>query len=376
MKTIFTIFLCLLGVTVIFAQEQPAAKISEKDFFLSEMDSTATYFTYTSEDQIASATTQKRDASGTWYNVAKADYTYNNADQITEVAISDWSVVTGSWQNKERRQFSYTAGGELEVNLYQLWDGAWVDFNRATYYFNLPGELADSMILQHWNSTSTAWEPEGRWVYTWNSSDLLERQIYSTMYNATEWQVLSRDTMTYTAFGEIAQSVHAIYLAPQWISSSRMTYTYNADELLTQTDIQNYNTQAGTWQGIQRITYTYNPDNSLHQEILSSFDEALGSYVPFSRDTYFYGAYFLGLDEEAFATVEVFPNPTQADVQIRFEQATTAELILTDLQGKTLSATAVSGLTATISLESLPAGTYLLNIRSGNQNGVRRIVKL
>lgn len=380
MKSIFTIFLCLQGVTVLFAQEQPAAMIHETGIAPWGADSTITFFTYTPAQQIASSTIQKRNDSGGWENLRKTSYTYNNAGQLTEMTLSQWWDNTG-WRNTERHLLSYTTNGWLEIDLTQNWGwlDSWIDDSRLVTYYNQYEAGADSMVLMGWNSATETWMRQGRWAYSWDISNLLLQQIHSTMDSDGEWKIRDRDTIMYTAFGEIAQTLHSTYdenLAQPWVHADRQTNTYNAAELLTLVEMEHYSTNTNSWIGGPRITYTYHPDNSKNQEIYFWFNEELGAFVPSTRYTWVYGDYFLGLSETAFAAGEVFPNPTQADVQIRFEQVTTAELILTDLQGKILSTQAVSGVTATIPLEAFPAGTYLLNIRSGNQNGVRRIAKL
>ena len=373
MKTIFTICFWLCGTAAVFGQQQSAALIHE-EALLTNPDSTLVFYTYTSANLVASVTTQHLEG-GNWKNKTQTLYTYNILDLLTESIEFDWNVGEQAWLNSRRNTRTYTAGGELLTNLNQDWgSNDWVNDTREIYYFST-AELPDSSIGMMWNGADE-WQFTNKAFYDWNAAGLLEDAIYSVFID-NAWRPNSRLTNTYTAFDALDVSTRYVYYNPQtWVPYARETNVYNADEQLTELQIETYYAETENWVYNFRVSYTYNGDGTLHQEIYANFDEALSFFVPVARNTYFYGDYALGLGEEAFATVDIFPNPTQADVQIRFEQATTAELILTDLQGKTLSATAVSGLTATISLEVLPAGTYLLNIRSGNQNGVRRIVKL
>jgi len=375
MKTIFTIFLCLPGFTVLFAQEQPAAVIHESNLDTTFTDSTIIFYTYTATDKPGTTTTQRLDDSGNWQNQVRSVYSYDNADRLTQIMTSDWSVGEQAWLDARRNTITYTPSGQRAINLLQtygtnVWgDNEWYNYNREIWHYSTE-EMADSMSFMMWNADT--WESTYKWVYTWNG-DLLMEDVFFVFAEGV-WKLNSKINNTYTAFDAPEVATRYLYTDNTWVPFDRHTYDYNGEQLsMIRTEF--YNAGPGMWIYAYRRRMDYHADGILHQQIYEVYDGDNNPFIVLYRDTYFYGPYALGFGEEAFAIAEVFPNPTQADVQIRFEQATVAELILTDLQGKTLSATAVSGMTATVSLSALPAGTYLLNVTNGSQSATKRIVK-
>lgn len=89
-----------------------------------------------------------------------------------------------------------------------------------------------------------------------------------------------------------------------------------------------------------------------------------------------------GLEESLLSrSLEVYPNPTAGEVNIRFETegSESAEIRILDLSGKLVYRSEARDLNGVysdnLSLEQLAKGTYLLKIQSGSMQAVRRIVK-
>lgn len=76
-------------------------------------------------------------------------------------------------------------------------------------------------------------------------------------------------------------------------------------------------------------------------------------------------------------TVTAFPNPVAATLHVDWSvmEGKNVQLELRDLQGRTLHRTAASGQTADIDMARLPAGVYLLTVRTDAQQATLRILK-
>jgi PKD repeat protein len=88
----------------------------------------------------------------------------------------------------------------------------------------------------------------------------------------------------------------------------------------------------------------------------------------------------LGIEEEGLSSISIAPNPVAAgsDVKIAVESSTQpVELVLTDINGKTISTFHVEASSAaqTVSIPmNVAKGCYLLNAIQGNSRGTHRVV--
>jgi hypothetical protein len=372
MKRTFTLLVCLLGMSAIHAQ-QPSAMLQETRQMDGSRDSVITWYTYTADEQVETSITQRLDEVGNWQNLLKMDFTYDNAGNKLEEIQADWYAPDNAWRNLSRITNTYTADNQLETALTEMWTGTWdLDYKTVSYFNGVTG-LKDSTIHLDW--LNMAWQPIGKEAFSYNADEMLVQAVIFQR-NANSWVPNDRYTYTYTDFGEIAGMLNEIYYTINtWVGVRRETYTYNTDEQLVVVVTEGYDAQNTNWYQTSRSELEYNSDGTRNFVVMYLFDEALGQFVPMVRITYFYDE-FLGLEESEFAALEVYPNPTQDFVQIRFAQPTTTDLTLTDLQGKTIATQSGVAQLQIFSLQALPAGTYLLTIRSGVQVQTKQLVKM
>lgn len=76
-----------------------------------------------------------------------------------------------------------------------------------------------------------------------------------------------------------------------------------------------------------------------------------------------------------FELISVFPNPANENLTVKWEGQTDFDLKLTDLTGKIICMKNASGMNAVeLSVSDLPKGIYLLEMRSGEELVVRKVV--
>ena len=73
--------------------------------------------------------------------------------------------------------------------------------------------------------------------------------------------------------------------------------------------------------------------------------------------------------------LSIYPNPFSAQINLNFEKHSTYEMIILDLLGKEMLSTTVTGIRNSISTSSLPCGTYILQVKSSDGIGIKKIVK-
>lgn len=75
--------------------------------------------------------------------------------------------------------------------------------------------------------------------------------------------------------------------------------------------------------------------------------------------------------------MSVFPNPTQDELQVVFQQPLeNAEIKLFNLSGKLLLSTPISATNMSISINAYPAGEYVLIIQDGQRLKQWKVVKM
>jgi Secretion system C-terminal sorting domain len=80
------------------------------------------------------------------------------------------------------------------------------------------------------------------------------------------------------------------------------------------------------------------------------------------------------VDARATDAFAVFPNPTGGAITLSFATDGAHVLLFCDAQGRVLRSERVSGASATLSLEDLPRGLYLLR-EAGSENAVRVVME-
>lgn len=140
------------------------------------------------------------------------------------------------------------------------------------------------------------------------------------------------------------------------------------------------------------ITGSHNWSNAANQRndenTLIIYDEEVANlffqdWVKIFRDNGGVDIINLGVDQPQISRslmATIFPNPTQGNVVVELDQVPTAtfSIIITDMQGRSLYAHTPGrdmGSRFELPTEHLPAGTYILHIRSGNDHRTAKLIK-
>lgn len=91
----------------------------------------------------------------------------------------------------------------------------------------------------------------------------------------------------------------------------------------------------------------------------------------------------ISIEENALSrSLEIYPNPTHENINVVFDarSAQSAVVYLSDMTGKVLFSKGYNNMngefTGEISLENLPKGTYILNVKTDGLSAQRRIIKI
>lgn len=370
MKITFTLLLFFLFALPMLHGQQLIQTIDED---LSGIwDSTITYHVYGQDSRKAYSIKTHLEESGDWENQFKYSYTYDNAGNVQQMQTDIWQ--NSSWLPDTRVSNTYNADNAQTLALTEQWDGAWSEVGKQESYYNATTELIDSAIVSIWNANDVVWAPVARVVYVYDAADL-PATITRFTRSGSVWEPLSRTT--YTAYNTSEQAlayIDAIWLGNAWTDARRTTNEWQ-DEQLYRATMDNWDADLEDWEQASRFTRFYNADGTDDVQVYQEYQLNSGQWLDSRRTKFIYGTAWLGLSETAFSTLNVYPNPAHEFVQITFGQAEAAAFTLTDLQGKIMLAAPVSDEVQKVSLQGLPAGTYLLNVTNGGQSATKRIVK-
>lgn len=84
---------------------------------------------------------------------------------------------------------------------------------------------------------------------------------------------------------------------------------------------------------------------------------------------------YVGMDEQLFSEIEIYPNPTSGLFQISNPGNLNLEIEITDLQSKRILNTTLDSTTKSINLESCTPGVYFVKLYNASSQMIYRIIK-
>jgi hypothetical protein len=84
---------------------------------------------------------------------------------------------------------------------------------------------------------------------------------------------------------------------------------------------------------------------------------------------------YVGVDEQLFSEIEIYPNPTSGLFQISNPGNVTLEIEITDIQSKSILNTTLDSTTKSINLDSCTPGVYFVKLYNASSQMIYRIIK-
>lgn len=407
------------------------------------VNDTKIIYTYDASCLASSTLVQDWDeTSSTWVNALLTSYTYNSNNLVSEELSQTWDVATSSWDDAERKTNTYDGSNKLlsytiEINFL----GTWTLFLQTTYSYDasnyidsiltqsaFPPPLQNStlavytnnsdgtpsqIVIQTWNLVTSAWDNSLRNTFTYNASAQQLTQLIQ-QWQTNAWVNFDSTTFTYNGSGMLISSLTQRWNGSSWDDDSRSTYTYATSctlplKLISFTASENENIIQLNWQTAEEInTSHFNIQRSVDGIHFSSIgninakggssqtnsysytdiadkiigDKAYYRLQMFDKDGKFTYSKIVPVTLELFAgKIKVYPNPVKDQLYILFnmQNATKAELRITDAAGKTIHTqrltTAQSNNAASVNVSSLKQGVYYLQIITDNGVQKTRFIK-
>lgn len=163
----------------------------------------------------------------TWQNVLKNQIFYDCNGKVSDGNSLLWNNESQEWQNNSRYIYNYNATGERTVELHMLWsDTAYV----YSYRFMNEYENGRMIVRELQYFTSEQWEPDIKYIYTYNENNQKIHDITLRMnHNTQEWESFDKKEHFYE---ENLKTIQINYeqdsIVPDaWQEKSKYLFIYN-----------------------------------------------------------------------------------------------------------------------------------------------------
>lgn len=349
-------------------------------------------YEYDSNSNLISVTGFEWDL-GVWKIYNKTTYTYNASNKAIEEVYQEWNSTTNTLENVSKDSYTYTSGKPTEIVYYEWTNPNWVLKDKTVITYNI-NNLPDGALSYIWDGMQ--WVNDSRYSTTYNSNNKLTEDL-GEKWTSSNWVNDYKTIYAYDTNNKLVTSRLSLrdVFNTTWVEDNRIDYTLDANGNRITT------TYSGSFDS--KLEYSYDT-SSLMASFTNPFKDKTGidyfaedfphvnkvlgyneyrydtqtsSFVINGRTTYNYSnSITLGTENvvKANFAVTVFPNPTTDFVYIQNSSNTEIDNVLViDITGKTVLQQEGNG--ATLNIEKLSAGIYILQASSGNEKYQTKFIK-
>ncbi|OSZ78175.1 hypothetical protein CAP35_07905 [Chitinophagaceae bacterium IBVUCB1] len=175
---------------------------------------------------------------------------------------------SGSYANFYKHSYTYNAQGYM---LTHLWEnpvpaitGPWTNYQKETYTYDANNNIIEQ-LYQNWNTTTSTWDNNIRYVNTYTGSNLTNSLRQS--WNGTAWVAINEDSYTY-AGGNLITKLFRTWDVSAWKNYSRSTYSYYGSGKLKADSMEQWYPHLNNWRNQTKTTHTYNAANATDSILL------------------------------------------------------------------------------------------------------------
>lgn len=331
---------------------------------------------------------------GAWGNISKTTFSYNSSDDVTGVLNKFW--MDTAWTDFANVIYSYDVDGNNNEMTSQMWaGGSWMDASTTTNTYNSDDLITSSVtvnnlmsvntgritytydadnnntetVVESWDLGTSAWINGSKMTATFNADNLVTESVQQVWDNAWVNQVKSINT--YNASNLISEAISQVWNGTSWEDGTKVVQSYDANDM--NTGSESFSWDGSSWELVGNAIPTYNSADLLYQ-MVSQVEDSAGVISNSIRMTFTY-TNGVGLTEMNGVEVNIYPNPTSDFVSIELENDGYTQIILSNMEGKTVHLSTTSTSTSTIDIRELAQGVYNLNIVKNGRTISRQIVK-
>jgi len=312
-------------------------------------------------------------SSGVWTDNLQVLNTNNSNGTVDNSIGQMWSG--GSWSDYSKTTYSYTTSNLTETKTTQIYEsGTWLNDSKHTFTYD-SNDNNTVVLSKQWNMMSSSWDNSRQTNLTYNSDDLVTEELSKNWNDSTStWDNGLRISKIYTTSGFMLESVSEKWLSGAWVNFRKIIMTYAMDDTALSSQSLDWDTTTSTWVVSSESSYTNNVDGLTEYIIRKVWDSTEQALIDFSKTSYSY-TNPIGLDEILNPVVTIYPNPTSDVVFVDLKDAGSANLMISDMEGKVIYNQGADNFHSSIDIKDLPVGIYNLNITQNGKVYTKQLVK-
>jgi hypothetical protein len=194
--------------------------------------------------------------------------------------------VNNTWQGIDSVLWHYNTNGDSTQKSSLIFSSNnWTPLQNNLFSYNSAG-LVDVYIRQNWNGTS--WQNASQFLSTYGAGNV-ETVYQKNTWNGSSWLPNQKLTRTLNGINKIQSELFQMYTTG-WQNNSRATYTYDANDSVSEIIDYTFDVTAFQFNPLQRRTYSYTNNGALSQYSLFGYDTALANWAFKNQTTYYYNA--------------------------------------------------------------------------------------
>ena len=339
-----------------------------------------------------------------WTDLFRATTKYDSLYRIVDYLEENWNHTHGGppkleWENWLHYAYSYDSAGNCSELQTWTWDCTkeqWT--NEFHYYYSYDsGNRLSTTTLYVWKRGSSEWAKREFTRNEYDKKGQLMRSITQTPYNK-EWVNHRLRNFAYDNAGRQLLASEAFWNMElqQWDSNSRSTWDFDTWGNQLENAFYNWDSQKKQWVGVYRATNSFTGEGNGDTCRYEMYDSRKGwypfentLYVPYHNNMEQLGGFLTSqvvvhysllddttsIAQHPSSSLLCYPNPAHDFIRIRTDGAPLLHCQLWDANGRLLTELRPCREEATLPLQQLPKGAYLLRCRTSKENISRIIYK-
>ncbi|RYE23691.1 MAG: T9SS type A sorting domain-containing protein [Sphingobacteriales bacterium] len=335
-------------------------------------------------------------AGGTPQPVSRDVRKYNTTGN--ELTHTSYTYNNSSWQDARREYSVYDASRKLLSDTQYVYTaGNWQPNTLIINAYTPAGNKSVKYILG-WNALTRAWDTANRLTYTYNAGDSLTEETAAVWMNDSLW-TNSRITYSYDTNNLCTLRIAQVMVQPNtgWIEGQRTAYAYRSywKDLSVSYEINTfgprdttsaafytYNTYvlqeivtrrktAGNWRNYERTQIGYNGFTIIDNDRTMQWDGSNWQNTALTIAHKYYYMYMMGVAQQSVAkpTLTLYPVPASNTIYLQLKETLQQQytISVTDVQGRqVLQQGYRGGMVQAINTSALAAGVYNLTLSGSN----------
>jgi Secretion system C-terminal sorting domain len=250
-------------------------------------------------------------STSNWVNYWKFSRTYDDNDNLILIETQPWDG--SSWKNYNQFVYVINSDGTTNSQLYQSWNySVWDNETLYEYTYN-DSSLRETSIGKYWSNNT--WINGSKIVYSYDAENKLDGYLYYNWDNIlSDWKLSANMSITYNSYNLPNEVLYQVWNSNSstWVNNNRYIYIYDSTLNLSEISIDKfkiYPNPSSNYVIINSPTHrkvNFSIYNNLGQFILSDgFTDSYKLYL----DNFSNGIYFINIvDKNKVMTKKLIVN--------------------------------------------------------------------